>query len=207
MTDIIFVLDESASMRRYSDAYISGINAFINTQKQLNPYSSFTMVKFNSNVTTLCVDSDMHTLPEFTHEHYKPDGITAMYDAIGHVINLKYDETIRKNTVVFILTDGEDNHSRKFTHSMISEKINYMKEHGWTFVYIATDQNAQKIGERMNINTCLSYSESNMSIAKIAEACNIAIGHAVARWTGNENQFSQQEMPTDISDLMNNLNI
>lgn len=207
MTDIIFILDESASMLQHSDSYISGINAFINTQKQFNPYSSFTMVKFNSNVTTLCVDSKMYTLPELTREHYKPYGITAMYDAIGHTINLKYDETIRKNTVVFILTDGEDNHSRKFTQSMIREKINYMKERGWTFVYIATDHNAQKFGERMNVNTCLSYSESNTSIARIAEACNIAIGHAVARWTGNENQFSQQEMPVDISDLMNNLSI
>jgi hypothetical protein len=207
MTDIIFILDESASMRRHSDSYISGINAFINTQKQFNPYSSFTMVKFNSNITTLCVDSKMYTLPELTREHYKPDGITAMYDAIGHVINLKYDETIRKNTVVFILTDGEDNHSRKFTQSMIGDTINYMKERGWTFVYIATDHNARKFGERMNVNTCLSYSESNTSIARIAEACNIAIGHAVARWTGNENQFSQKEMPVDISDLMNNLSI
>ena len=59
----------------------------------------------------------------------------------------------------------------------------------------------------MNIDTCLTYSESDMSIAKIADACNIAIGHAISRWSGNENPFSQQEMPTDISDLMDNLSI
>jgi len=206
MTDIIFVLDESASMRKHSDAYIAVINAFINTQKKINPLSSFTMVKFNTTVTTLCVDSKIHTLPEFTREHYHPDGITAMYDAIGHAIDLKHNGSVQK-VVMFILTDGQDNYSKKFNNSLIAEKINYMKQRGWTFVYIATDQNAQKFGENMNIDTCLSYSESDMSISRIASVCNIAIGHAIARWTGNENPFSQQEMPTDISDLMNNLSI
>lgn len=206
MTDIIFVLDESASMQRHSDAYISGINAFINTQKQFNPYSSFTMVKFNTTVTTLCVDSKIYTLPEFTREHYKPCGITAMYDAIGHAINLKYNGSIQ-NIIMFILTDGYDNHSKKFNNVTVAEKIDYMKQRGWSFVYIATDQDAQKFGKNMNIDTCLTYSESDMSIAKIADACNIAIGHAISRWSGNENPFSQQEMPTDISDLMDNLSI
>lgn len=206
MTDIIFVLDESASMTRHSDSYISVINAFIKTQKQFNPHSSFTMVKFNTKVTTLCVDSKIYTLPEFTTEHYKPDGITAMYDAIGHAIDLKYNGSIH-NVVMFILTDGQDNYSKKFNNVTIAEKINYMKQRGWSFVYIATDRDAHKFGKSMNINTCLTYSESDMSISKITSACNIAIGRAISRWTGNENLFSIQEMPTDISDLMNNLSI
>ena len=206
MADIIFLLDESASMRKHSNAYISGINAFINTQKQFNPHSLFTMVKFNTKVTTLCVDSKIHTLPEFTNQHYYPDGITAMYDAIGYAIDLKYNGG-SQNVVMFILTDGQDNNSKNFNNILIAEKINYMKQRGWTFVYIATDQDAQKVGENMNIDKCLTYTESEMSISRIASACNIAIGHAIARWTGNENYFSQQEMPTDISDLMGNLSI
>lgn len=206
MTDIIFVLDESASMRRYSESYISGINSFINTQKQFNPQASFTMVKFNTTVTTLCVDSKIHTLPEFTSNHYKPCGITAMYDAIGHAINLKYNGDIQ-NVVMIILTDGQDNHSKNFNNVTIAGKIGYMKQRGWSFVYIATDHNSHKFGQNMNIDTCLTYSESDRSIAKLADACNIAVGHAISIWSGNENPFSQKEMPTDISDLMDNLSI
>lgn len=206
MIDIIFVLDESSSMRRHSESYIEGINAFIRSQKQFNPNASFTMVKFNSTVTTLCLNDKIYTLPEFTREHYKPAGITSMYDAIGYAINMKHGENI-KNTIMFILTDGEDNHSKKFNQIMIGEKINYMKEIGWSFVYIATNQIANKVGENINIDTCLTYSESATSISKIASTCNIAIGHAIARWSGSENNFSNQEMPVDISDLMSNLNI
>jgi hypothetical protein len=201
MPDIIFLLDESTSMKPHAKSYIKGVNTFLTTQKQTNPYSNFTMIKFSSKITTLCVDSKIHTLSEFTSEFYKPDGLTALYDAIGHAIKLKHTNSVT-NSVIIILTDGDDNHSKNYTLETIAQKILYMQRIGWVFVYIAANQNAQIMGEKLGIGTCLTYNETEKSIADVSDACSIAIGHAIYNWSGVQNQYCDQEMPTDVSDLM-----
>jgi uncharacterized protein YegL len=207
MLDIVFILDESTSMADHIDEYINGVNTLLNTQKQQNPMANLTIVKFSSNVNVLCVDSKMCTLPEFTTEHYRPDGVTALYDAIGYAITLKHDRNINSmdtvnNVIVIILTDGEDNHSSHDTLETIIDKIEYLKNIGWEFVFIAANQNATAMGIRMGIDTCVSYSTNKESIAQVAEACNVAIGHAVQKWTGVANMYSNQEMPFDLKDIM-----
>lgn len=207
MLDIVFILDESTSMATHIHSYINGVNTLLNTQKRQNPMANFTLIKFSNDVNVLCVDSKMCTLPEFTNEHYKPDGVTALYDAIGHAITLKYDRNINSmdpsnNVIVIILTDGEDNHSSKYNLETITNKIEYLKSRGWEFVFIAANQNATAMGVRMGIDTCVAYSPNKQSIDQVAEACNVAIGHAIERWTGVSNMYSNQEMPVDLSDLM-----
>ena len=207
MPDIVLILDESTSMRDHKESYIEGVNTLLTTQKQLNPNANFTLIKFSSDVTTLCVDHKMHTIPEFTSEHYKPDGVTSLYDAIGHGFNLKHNNNVNNdnNVIMIILTDGEDNHSSKFTFKTISENIDYLKIRGWEFVFIATNQNVTQIGSRLGIDTCLAYDASKESIARVANACSIAIGHAIQKWSGIPNQYTSQVMPTDVRDLMNEM--
>lgn len=201
MVDIIFLLDESASMYPYAKYYIRGVNTLIATQTQENPQSNFTMIKFNSRLETLCFESKMSTLPEFTSEFYKPSGITALYDAIGYAIKLKHSNNMT-NTIVIILTDGEDNHSQHYTLETISQQILYMQQRGWVFVYVAANQKAQIIGERLGIRTCVRYNETEKSISDVVNACNIAIGHAIYNWSGIPNRYCDQEIPVDVSDIM-----
>lgn len=200
MLDIIFLLDESLSMSKQRSAYIKGINTFLSTQKRINPNANLTIVKFNSIVTTLCVDSKMYTVPEFTEEHYRPDGVTSLYDAIGYIIDLKHTHKV-KMTVMFILTDGDDNDSSKYTLQSISERIKYLKQRGWIFIFIAANQNAQESGKKLGIDNCITYNETTNSIARVAEACNIAVGHVVTQWTGQKNEYIHQEIPTDVREL------
>jgi hypothetical protein len=203
MPDIIFLLDESASMIRQADSYIKGVNTLLAAQKRVNPDVNFTMIRFSSKINTLCVDSKMHTLPKFTREFYKPAGVTALYDTIGYAINLKFVGV--KPTIVIILTDGEDNHSTIYNLESIRERIEYVQENEWIFVYIAANQNAQKIGEQLGIGTCLTYNETERSISDVSEACSVAIGHAMYNWSGIRNEYCNREMPTDVSDLMKSM--
>lgn len=210
MFDIVFILDESTSMNDHINSYISSVNTLLNTQKRENPTASFTMVKFSSTVNLLCLDSVISTLPEFTTENYNPNGLTALYDAVGYAISLKYNHNINSmdidsNTnrvIVIILTDGDDNRSSQYTLEAITEKIEYLKNRGWVFVFIAANQNATAMGIRMGIDTCVAYSSNDQSICQVAEACNVAIGHAIHRWTGFPNIYTNYEMPTDLRDLM-----
>jgi len=161
------------------------------------------MVKFNTEVKCLCLDREICSLPEFKKSDYYPNGVTTMYDAIGKAISLKVGQNVQ-NVIMFILTDGSDNNSKIFDKKQIADKIVDLKSFGWSFVYIATDKAAQKIGSELCIETCVTYKESDKSIDYVADACNIAVGHAMHRWTGVNNQYSNKKVPTDVSELMNN---
>lgn len=200
MTDIIFVLDESLSMAVKYSTYIQAINSFITAQKEFNPHSLFTLVKFSSDVNVMCVDMKIRNLPEFSYEHYKPHGVTALFDAIGHVIGLKEDSL--RNTIMIILTDGQDNHSSNFGINQIKEKIIELRNRGWTFVYIAAGHNAEDIGRKIGIDKCVTYNETDKSIAEVVYACNVAIGQCISNDTGMDNEYSIQEMPTDVRELL-----
>lgn len=204
MVDIIFVLDESYSMISHITSYINGINSFISTQKRVNPTSRFTLVKFNSVIYTLCKDLEVHTLSEFTRDHYKPTELTALYDAIGYSIDIKYDNK-PSPTIMIILTDGIDNMSKKYSLKTIRDRIAYMEERGWLFVFVASNQDASSIGQKMGIHTCITYNETSKSISHVADACNVAVGHAMYKWTGVPNEFCQQEIPSDVRDLADEL--
>ena len=205
MIDIVFILDESVSMAPYSCHYIECINSFLESQKFQNPSSRFTLIKFNTTVNILCKDEIMKTLPKFTSEHYRPSGVTSLYDAIGTGMNLKHSDEIQ-NVIMFILTDGNDNHSSQYTCEQIKQRVEYLSSLGWSFVYIATNQNAQIVGEKMGIYTSIVYNETKKSIEQIVDACNIAIGHVYHKLTGDQNQYSNTEIPTDIRELTNILN-
>lgn len=205
--DIIFLLDESFSMHQFCDKYIEVINSFINAQKQLHPTSNLTFIKFNTTVKTLCINSNITTIPEFTTKHYDPDGITSLYDAIGYAINLKYNNIQKNKAIMFILTDGHDNNSSKYNILGINNQIKYLKTFGWDFVYIATGQNAFDFGKRIGIDEdkCILYSESNNSIPKIANACNIALSCYIKKISGYDDVYSNMELQTDLTDLINGM--
>jgi uncharacterized protein YegL len=200
MVDIVFLLDESTSMINHTNSYIKCINKLINSQKQINPYSNFSLIKFSSTINTFCIDTKINTLQEFKSYNYNPSGSTSLYDAIGYIINIKHINKI-KPVIVIILTDGIDNSSIQYNIDSIKQYISYVIIRGWTFVYIATNQNAKIIGQQLGIETCLTYNETEQSIDKVADACSIAIGHTMYKWTSNYNKYCDEEMPTDVSIL------
>lgn len=201
---IIFLLDESSSMYPYKNEYIKAINSIISTQKILNPNVKFTLIKFSNYVKLLYYDVLMSNVEQFKSENYMPDSSTSLYDGIGYCINYKKNE---KNVILVIITDGEENTSSLFNKENIINLINKYSKDGWEFIYIATNQNAKQVGESLGIHTCIKYKETEKSINNIAEACNISIGHAIYKLTGLYNKYIDKEIPIDISDFMNNLNL
>ena len=203
MADIIFLLDESYSMIHHYNLYIKGVNKFITTQKSINPDANFSMIKFNSQITPICLNNKINTLPEFTNSDYNPNGLTCLYDAIEYVFKIKSTKEC-KQVIVIILTDGEDTCSKN-TLQDISRKISEVVSKGWVLVYIAANQNAQKIGHLLGIKICVSYKETEKNIDHVADVCSIAIGHAMYKWSGIPNKFCLLEIPLDVSDIMNGI--
>jgi hypothetical protein len=199
---IIFLLDESTSMSYFSTSYIDGINSLINKQKIINPNVSFTMITFSESIKVVYLDINILLVPEFTRLNYRPFGCTALYDAIGNSIKLKENDN---HVIMIIMSDGEENFSKKFNINSIKNKIQELSNNKWEFIYIATNQDVKKVGNSIGISTCITYSESNQSILKVIDACNIAIGHSVHKLTGISNKLSYEPIPTDVSDILNSL--
>jgi hypothetical protein len=180
---MILVLDESGSMGTIRNDIIGSINTFINEQKELKKdNTTFTFVKFSTNVNTSYEKKLLSDVIEVTPNDYKPNGNTALYDAIGITINKYTDE---KNVCMLIVTDGEENSSREFDHTKITEMINKKKDSDWKFIYLSADLSTAKQGAKIGIFTsaqgCNNTTSNNVAVGyqalskNISENCNTAI--------------------------------
>ena len=53
--------------------------------------------------------------------------------------------------MVTILTDGEENASKKYSGIAIKKMIELLSEGNWTFTYIGTDHDVEKFASNMSI--------------------------------------------------------
>jgi uncharacterized protein YegL len=168
--DIIFLLDESGSMRDMGNEPIEAINSFIKEQQSIlmNDGATFSLWKFNNVVTKVIDDELLSTIDTF--KNYTPNNTTALLDAIGEAIVTKKQKENYKNVICVILTDGYENSSSKYTKLQIKEMICSMEENdNWKFIYLAANQDAFTIGNSYGMNRCANFScDKNglMSITK-----------------------------------------
>ena len=149
-TEIICVIDRSGSMAQIRDDAIGGFNTFLAEQQKLPGQAKLTLVLFDHEFQVLHDGVDIQQVRELNHQTYTPRGTTALLDAIGHSMDLvgkrleQIPEQQRPATVVMaILTDGQENSSKGYSHDQISSMIKHQKEvYAWEFVFLAADQEA-----------------------------------------------------------------
>ncbi len=173
---IIMILDESGSMGSIRNDIIGSVNTFINEQKELKKdNTTFTFVKFSTLVSYNYEKKLLSDVPELLSNDYKPNGNTALYDAIGSTINKYADE---KNVCMLIVTDGEENSSREFDHKKITELIDNKKNSDWKFIYLSADLSTAKQGAKIGIYTsdagCHNTSCNNAAVGYRELSSNIA---------------------------------
>jgi len=90
---------------------------------------------------------------------YKPEGMTALYDAIGMSVKKlrkKVKHELKNNkasVVVVILTDGHENSSREYSYDDIKKLIGKLEKHNnWTFSYLGATPDAVNIAKSLNID-------------------------------------------------------
>jgi hypothetical protein len=81
-----------------------------------------------------------------THDSYKPTGLTALYDAVSAGVCITNCIKAKDERVIcLILTDGQENASKKTSKSDLKEIITSKESQGdWTFVYIGEDPEGWK---------------------------------------------------------------
>ncbi len=137
----VFLLDRSGSMESCRDDTIIGFNTFVDSQKEFG--GTMTLVLFDNVVQVLYENVPIADVVPIDHSMYQPRGGTALYDAMGSVLKMNLPD----ETLVIILTDGDDNSSTKYTAAHIKDLVEMKK---WKFMYLGANQdvvlNASRIG-------------------------------------------------------------
>merc|ERR1711881_772234 len=101
--------------------------------------------------------------PLATSETFEPRGMTALLDGIGFTIQLaKKKAKVHKcnKVIIVILTDGQENSSKKWSSDRLKKKIEKMEsKYGWDFVFLAANQDAISVGQSfgMKRSKCMTY--------------------------------------------------
>jgi uncharacterized protein YegL len=129
------LLDASGSMNGYTEQTISTYNETLDTLRDAEAEVNVIRIDFADHARIVKrgpLDAGDHRIHA---SNYRAQGLTAMYDAIG----LAFEEADRlecdENTsfLVEVLTDGQENHSTRWTAQQVKREIDARKRTGqWT---------------------------------------------------------------------------
>lgn len=158
-TEIVFIVDRSGSMSGLEKDTIGGFNSMLKEQAELEGEARVTTVLFDNQYRLLHDRIDIRAVAPMTEKDYRVGGGTALLDVIGctlkkiRAVQKQTAEEYRAEKVLFvIITDGEENSSRKYSAEQIKECIEHQKEkHGWEFVFFGANMDAVMEASKLGI--------------------------------------------------------
>lgn len=172
----LIILDESGSMDSVKETTIQGLNETVQTIKGLsekypNQEHYITFVTFNGLGKKLVHFADkVSELNEIDGRNYNPSSLTPLFDAMGFSINKLRNYLEGKtdyDVLVTILTDGEENASKEYSGKDIKKLVEELGEGNWTFTYMGTDHDVEKMADRMSIQNRMRFSKNDEDLKKM----------------------------------------
>jgi uncharacterized protein YegL len=150
LSDIICIVDRSGSMDAIRSDAIGGFNAFLSDQKQQPGEAKLSLVLFNHEYKLVYDNVDIANVPPLDENTYRPQGMTALLDAVGRTIDAvgqRLSETPEPErpakVIVAILTDGLENASADYSRSKVADMIRHQQQkYSWDFIFLAANQDA-----------------------------------------------------------------
>ena len=193
--DIIVVLDESGSMDVMKQEPVQAMNNLIKKQKENHEDCKFSLYTFNNTVNEKYKDVNLSDIKEY--KDYSPDGMTALYDCIGHAIDDKMKTDRKTDVILVIITDGQDNSSHKYTCKQIKNKIKSQEnDYNWKVMFLAANQDAFTSGESIGVQRGNSsqYNQAEKgSFLNVVKNCSATI----TRYRVNNKRKSQDSQDSE----------
>jgi Mg-chelatase subunit ChlD len=160
LTELVLIVDRSGSMENMRDETIVMVNTVVaeqlaNGQELLD----LTLAVFDTHVDVITNGMRATGAVVLTTENYKPNGYTALHDAVAEVITVvgrrlaaRAEEDRPSAVVVAIITDGQENASTHHTLSDVRRIIERQKElYNWQFLFLGANQDAWATGQSMGL--------------------------------------------------------
>lgn len=197
----LIILDESGSMESIKRPAINGFNETIQTiylaQIRHDEQEHFvSLVTFNSDyIRTIYDKVAVENIKPLDEKSFQPNYCTPLYDAMGISLStLKHSVESDDMVLVTIITDGEENSSSEFTGVMIKKQVEELKECGWVFTYIGTNQDVEKVAATISVTNVLNFDYSKKSTQQMF----IKENQARSRFFDRVSECSSQETPIPI---------
>lgn len=151
--DLVFILDKSGSMSGFESDTIGGYNSVLAENRDKKAKAYITTLLFNDKTSLLYNREPIDKVANLTLDDYPVGGYTALLDAIGEGIEKMREnrKVTKNNNVLFIIiTDGQENSSRKYSQAKIKAMIKSAEtEDKWDFIFLGA--NIDAISEAENI--------------------------------------------------------
>ena len=142
--DSTIILDETGSMESMGNEPKQSVRQYIEVQKESGFKVRCRIIRFAEYIKVMEKDIDDPTL---NADDFKPDGMTALIDAVIYAIL-----TATKPQHVNIITDGKDN-SSVYKIGTLNTLIKRAEEAGWTFTFIGCTQDACEQGTQFQMSS------------------------------------------------------
>ena len=208
MTELVFILDRSGSMRGLESDTVGGFNSMIEKQKKEEGEVLVSTVLFDHECEVIHDRIPLSRIPHLTEEEYFTRGCTGLLDAVGgaihHIGNVhKYarKEDVPEKTMFIITTDGYENASKRYDYETVRKMIERQKEkYGWEFLFLGANIDAAAEAKRFGIapDRAVNYKcderGTALSYEVISEAlCNVrACGCVSADWKKRIDEVVQE---------------
>lgn len=137
---VSIILDKSGSMASVREATLSGLNEYLSTlRKDTEVDYTIDLTLFDTSVFKRISGKSLKEIEGITD--YSPDGMTALYDAVCDTI--KSREGAGEKWIVVVMTDGEENSSKRYNQNDLSNMVHALKATGnVTFAFLGANQDS-----------------------------------------------------------------
>jgi hypothetical protein len=173
------VLDRSGSMESCRAATITSVNKYLLEARgdENLKEADFELMIFDTQSLDVIRSGRIADVKDIIEEDFQPRGGTPLLDAIGRGVDSLDRKTANDKAILVIVTDGEENSSKKHNYESIKALIDDRQAKGWLIVFLGAGLASAQQGLRMSIRAA---NVANIGLDDASLAASMGIMAAIA---------------------------